>query len=80
MLDEAIADVCELFAPPPAQARRARIYELGLSACRWPVGTDAGEHLFCGERRKLGKAYCAGHLALAYIKPATTGRERRSSR
>jgi GcrA cell cycle regulator len=46
-----------------------RLMDLGIDDCRYVIsGELASSYLFCGEP-KAGKAYCAAHHKLCYIKP-----------
>lgn len=48
--------------PEPAEVRMVRLIDLEAGDCRWPVGRDGGQHLFCGlERRDRDTSYCGHH-------------------
>ncbi len=51
-------------------APRRDIFDFAGPVCMWPIGhpTDDNFH-FCGGRPIIGKPYCAGHAAVAYIRP-----------
>lgn len=46
------------------------IFELRHDDCRWLVGEmERGQHMFCGNRVIIGKAYCPEHWNMVYVKP-----------
>lgn len=61
-------------APLPRVAAPAQPVELSNHSCKWPIGhpNEEGFH-FCTERAILGKPYCVGHTALAYVKAKAKG-------
>ena len=44
------------------------ISDLGVAACRWPIGDhkEAGFH-FCGKRAIPGRPYCEEHAGVAFV-------------
>lgn len=58
--------------PAPKAVPEARIIvDVGDNGCKWPIAEIAGTrtHIFCGDRRKIGKPYCERHCELSYQKP-----------
>ncbi|MFM8680306.1 MAG: GcrA family cell cycle regulator [Alphaproteobacteria bacterium] len=71
----AMTPVRQAAAAPAAQLAPARprvetpALQLSNQRCMWPVGHPGdGDFHFCGERALVGKPYCAGHCAVAYVK------------
>lgn len=59
-----------LLAPVALRGERVGIADLEPGDCRWPLG-DPQETSFgyCAAEHVLGRPYCAGHMALAYVAP-----------
>lgn len=48
-----------------------RLDSLKPGMCSWPEGDPGTEEFrFCGEKAVVGKPYCEGHCAKAYVKPS----------
>lgn len=67
-----MSDTAELipYAPVETRPRGVTFLELRHRDCRWPMGGPREPaELFCGEPAELGRPYCSGHCAVAYVKP-----------
>ena len=48
--------------PKDAERSGPTLFNLKRKSCRWPVGTETGEHqMFCGEDSDTGSPYCCEH-------------------
>lgn len=51
-------------------AERVGLFDLLPGDCRWPVGDPQESNFgYCAAMSMLGKPYCRGHMAMAYVAP-----------
>jgi GcrA cell cycle regulator len=64
------APVAPTFINPVEEAGVVTMLELGAHHCKWPIGDPASvDFRFCGKAQADGRPYCAGHSAIAFVKP-----------